>query len=344
MDPALTCLARFHPHFDFDFASEFLVVMIRKAADADIGVDIPTIARDGFNYDGKGFFVQYEDHRVERCESNTLYQLLTHVPPPPVMTKAGTLAKRQPAPFQDQPGWYYCAQLSLYGLKPLKTKDAAKKSLLTAFHTNPLRQLEVPAKILKVEADIKAEYDALANKLAGNGKATKKAKKETAPAAAASKPKPAAKKAAAQPPAITMPAVAVAPNPPAPARPKQTAPKKAQPNPAPAPAPTPAVFDPPPEPKAEPRFRTKQTARNPGAVALLNPNRPSPRQLIKNLLALPPAEHTKILVGLVETWPAAEGILNEYIDTSVAKALKKADREKKKEQQQLKALKGGFVS
>jgi len=73
------------------------------------------------------------------------------------------VAKRQPPPHKDPPGHFYCAQLLHYGLKPLKTKDAAKKRLLTAY--SPNRTLTVPEKILELEKELQKEYEE-ANRLA----------------------------------------------------------------------------------------------------------------------------------------------------------------------------------
>ncbi|KAL0069025.1 hypothetical protein AAF712_004019 [Marasmius tenuissimus] len=118
---------------------------------------VTPISRDGFSCIGNCFYVEVEGNRVEREGSTRLHWLLTYTPPAgPVLTKKGTVAKRQPAPHKDSPGWFYCAQLLHYGLKPLKTKAPAKKQLLAAFDKDGV--LHVPENILQIERELKAEY------------------------------------------------------------------------------------------------------------------------------------------------------------------------------------------
>lgn len=114
------------------------------------------ISRDGFSYRGNSFFVEVERYKHERKDSGELYGLLTYTPPPPLLTKAGKVAKRQPPPYQDQPAHFYCAQLLHYGLKSMKMREPAKKRLLAAFGGNTT--LEVPSRILDLETALKAEY------------------------------------------------------------------------------------------------------------------------------------------------------------------------------------------
>ncbi|PBK75782.1 hypothetical protein ARMSODRAFT_1013208 [Armillaria solidipes] len=117
----------------------------------------PPVSRDGFFYDGHGLFVEVDSNRHYREDSDALYALLTHVDPPPVYTKSGTLAKRQPPPFKDRPGHFYRAQLVHYGLNPVTVKEAAKGLLLSAFDRD--NTLAVPNKILRLEADLKAKFE-----------------------------------------------------------------------------------------------------------------------------------------------------------------------------------------
>ena len=116
----------------------------------------PPIVHDSFSYSGDGFYVTIDGHRHQRASSETLYRSLTHTQPDPVLTKAGKVAKRQPAPHRDPPGHFYCAQLLHYGLKPLKTKDAAKRHLLAAFGADG--RLSVPDEILELEKTLRQEY------------------------------------------------------------------------------------------------------------------------------------------------------------------------------------------
>jgi hypothetical protein len=113
-------------------------------------------SREGFSYDSLGFQVVVDGHRHQRSDSASLYRLLTYTTPPPLLTKAGKVAKRQPSPHRDLPGHFYVAQLLHYGLAPLKTKEPAKKRLLAAFGTQ--KQLAVPEHMLELEKSLKAEY------------------------------------------------------------------------------------------------------------------------------------------------------------------------------------------
>lgn len=115
------------------------------------------VARNGFYCSGRSFYVEIERYRHERESPGSLYNLLTYTQPPPLLTKAGKVAKRQPLPHKDQPGHFYCAQLLHYGLKPLKTKEAAKKQLLAAYAAKGT--LIVPEEILKLEDTLRKEYD-----------------------------------------------------------------------------------------------------------------------------------------------------------------------------------------
>ncbi|RDB19989.1 hypothetical protein Hypma_013077 [Hypsizygus marmoreus] len=115
------------------------------------------VSKDGFFYGGNGFYVEIDRHRHERLDSGSLYRLLTYTEPPPVLTKAGKVAKRQPPPHKDSPDHFYYAQLKHYGLKAWKTKPAAKKYLLAAFDATT-ESIPVPKHILELENSLKEEY------------------------------------------------------------------------------------------------------------------------------------------------------------------------------------------
>ncbi|KAJ7286247.1 hypothetical protein C8J57DRAFT_1287137 [Mycena rebaudengoi] len=122
------------------------------------------ITQDGLSFNGREVYVQTESrHRVARADASRLHSLLTYTTPPPVLTKAGKVAKRQPPPHKDETEEFYVAQLMHYGLKPLKTKEAAKKALLAAF--GPGNTLEVPPRILELKEKMRKEYSE-ANKIA----------------------------------------------------------------------------------------------------------------------------------------------------------------------------------
>ena len=116
----------------------------------------PAISRDGFTFRGDRFYVVVDGNQHEREDAQQLYKLLTYTPPPPTLTKKGTAAKRQPAPHKDHAAHFYCAQLIHYGLKPLKTREPAKKKLLAAFGTD--QTLSAPASILQLEISMKEEW------------------------------------------------------------------------------------------------------------------------------------------------------------------------------------------
>ncbi len=130
--------------------------MARKAQDLDPRLLAAPVSCDRFSFDGRELSVVVENNRHTRCDSVSLHALLTHQDPPPLMTKAGKRAKRQPPPFVDRPGHFYCAQLLHYGLKPLKTKDLAKKRLLASYNSD--RQLHVPTAIVQLEQKLRADF------------------------------------------------------------------------------------------------------------------------------------------------------------------------------------------
>ncbi|KAH0588176.1 hypothetical protein H2248_006891 [Termitomyces sp. 'cryptogamus'] len=116
-----------------------------------------SVSRDGFSYDGTTFSVKIDYHHHPRCDSDSLYRLLTWTDPGPVLTKAGKVAKKQPPPHKDNPLHFYEAQCLHYGLKQYKTRPAAKKHLLEAFNPKT-KTLEVPKRILDLEKALKEEY------------------------------------------------------------------------------------------------------------------------------------------------------------------------------------------
>jgi hypothetical protein len=136
------------------------------------------VSRDGFFCDAGGMFVKSGDtaHVHYRRDSATLHAFLTYTPPTgPVLTKKGQIAKRQPPPHKDETGHFYTAQLQLYGLKPLKTKEAAKKHLLAAFAGG--KTLSAAPHIVQLEQEMKIEWEK-ANRLAVDAYYAEKARLE----------------------------------------------------------------------------------------------------------------------------------------------------------------------
>ncbi|KAF9031000.1 hypothetical protein BDZ89DRAFT_1064322 [Hymenopellis radicata] len=235
--------------------------MARKAQDLDIRIMAAPVSRDGFSFDGRELSVVVENNRHTRCDSVSLHALLTHQDPPPVMTKAGKPAKRQPPPFVDRPGHFYCAQLLHYGLKPLKTKDSAKKRLLESYNSD--RQLHVPTAIVQLEQKLRADFKKIndaaleadkgaVTQIAMGPSPSKKAKGEDAP-----RTKQTARKSSQ--PAIHMPAAVV-----------DNVPKAESSAPRTVPATVAA-----PEAKARAKPRTMQTARKTTGKSEVEPPMPA---------------------------------------------------------------------
>lgn len=119
------------------------------------------VKREPFQYDG----LELRVNHISRCPSQDLYALLTWV------DKGGQCSRRMgnlvstnlhlirtKVLISTTPNAFH------YGIKPFKTRPAAKKALLEAFaaHGN---HLVVPQSILDVEAELKEEF-AQANKTA----------------------------------------------------------------------------------------------------------------------------------------------------------------------------------
>ncbi|KAL9134431.1 MAG: hypothetical protein Q9175_004390, partial [Cornicularia normoerica] len=118
----------------------------------------PPVSSPPFFYSGtSGLYVEIDHNRHSRSSSDSIHALLTYKDPGPALTKAGKPKVHQPPPHKDQPAHFYTAQLLLYGLKPLKSKQAAKKALLAAL--NGVGGLTVPEDVRKIERDLAAEYE-----------------------------------------------------------------------------------------------------------------------------------------------------------------------------------------
>ena len=126
----------------------------------------PAITRDGFSFKDDKFYVAVGYHTHTRKDPVELYALLNYTPPPPALTKAGKVAKRQPKDtHKDEEAHFYAAQLVHYGLKPLKTREPAKKRLLAAFGGADGKTLEVPKAILELEVALRKEWKELDAKM-----------------------------------------------------------------------------------------------------------------------------------------------------------------------------------
>ena len=126
----------------------------------------PAIARDGFSFKDDKFYVTVDYHTHTRKDAAELYALLTYTPPPLALTKAGKVAKRQPKDtHKDEEAHFYEAQLVHYGMKPLKTREPAKKRLLAGFGGPDGKSLEVPNAILELEVALRKEWKELDAKM-----------------------------------------------------------------------------------------------------------------------------------------------------------------------------------
>lgn len=60
---------------------------------------------------------------------------------------------------RDQHVSFYRAQLVHYGLKDLKTRDAAKKAIQRTIEAAPNHELTVPPALLELERELESEWD-----------------------------------------------------------------------------------------------------------------------------------------------------------------------------------------
>lgn len=105
-----------------------------------------------FTYKDGIFCATYDGHVHPRKEASELHTHLTYVAPPPAINENGKRTWNLDAGTPtNYPAHFYAAQLMHYGLKPLKTKPAAKKKLLSAFGGHEGKTLLVPKSILDLE-------------------------------------------------------------------------------------------------------------------------------------------------------------------------------------------------
>lgn len=123
-------------------------------------VFIRPLRRLPFQYTGRSFTVIQDASaiRYERATPGRLHALLTYTPPR-LRSRAGQLLpKDEQDPIEkDESQSFYCAQLIHYGLKPYKTKVAAKKALLKAWDDQG-RTLVVPDEIQTTEREMRVEF------------------------------------------------------------------------------------------------------------------------------------------------------------------------------------------
>ncbi|KAI4259157.1 MAG: hypothetical protein L6R42_004716 [Xanthoria sp. 1 TBL-2021] len=123
-------------------------------------VSTPPVSSPPFSFDShNGFHIYDKDrHQVyKRCEPKKLHDLLTYDEEAAKYTKAGKLRKNPPR-HTDETQHFYVAQLTHYGLKPTKSKQAAKSTLLAAYDSE--EGLLVPKHILRLEKDLESEFRA----------------------------------------------------------------------------------------------------------------------------------------------------------------------------------------
>ncbi|KAI4260752.1 MAG: hypothetical protein LQ352_000144 [Teloschistes flavicans] len=108
------------------------------------------VSRDGFYYNGD---LYVETGNLNRHKRASVPEITAIIRPDLKKGKTGTLTE----PPKDQVAHWYEAQLIHYGLPPSKDKARAKMRLLDALNN---AKLEVPANVIKVEADLKKEFAA----------------------------------------------------------------------------------------------------------------------------------------------------------------------------------------
>ncbi|KAL8693536.1 MAG: hypothetical protein Q9218_001661 [Villophora microphyllina] len=122
----------------------------------------PPVSRDGFHFNGDLYVETGNFNRHKRASVPEITAILR---PDLKETKAGASAE----PPRDQVAHWYEAQLIHYGLQPSKDKARAKMRLLDALNN---AKLNVPANIVKLEADLKKEYAAAERKAKAQYKAS----------------------------------------------------------------------------------------------------------------------------------------------------------------------------
>jgi hypothetical protein len=252
----------------------------------------PVVSRDGFVFNGH-FCVDVDGHLHKREDPATLYVLLNAVPPP---TKDGKAA-RKPA-NSDREAHFYTAQLLHYGLPSLKTRDPAKKRLLTAFGGANGRTLNVPTHILALEMEMGKEYRDLEAKLAKKETAAlnKKRKAEAAGMNTNNTTEPAKKGKTSAP----VPAKAAA-------VPKASVPPKAAP-----PTKATAANKPPAAPKAAAVETPASSSKVAGPSKTTSKIR-SKAQMQRDISILPEDVARKLLSKLLEKVPEVKDIMAEEL-------------------------------
>ena len=126
--------------------------------------EIHPVTRDHvFFYDSSScFFVMQDGRRYSRADPRHLHRLLTWGVD--MLTKT-SVQREPPYPHwhKDETATYYKAQLMHFGLKPFKTKPAAKKALLAAFGDG--HDLKVPERLGKLEDELKTLWEAESEKV-----------------------------------------------------------------------------------------------------------------------------------------------------------------------------------
>lgn len=128
------------------------MALLQDGAKSSVILQGTSSAESDFIFKEGVFYATFEGHNHPRKEASELHAHLTYVPPPPAINENGKRTWLQPQEtYVNYPAHFYAAQLVHYGIKPLKTKSAAKKKLLYAFSGPDGKTLEVPKSILELE-------------------------------------------------------------------------------------------------------------------------------------------------------------------------------------------------
>ncbi|KAL8774640.1 MAG: hypothetical protein Q9203_004123 [Teloschistes exilis] len=139
----------------------------------------PPVSRDGFHYNGD---LYVETGNLNRHKRASIPEITAILRPDLKKSKAGTTVE----PPKDQVAHWYEAQLIHYGLPSSKDKARAKMRLLDALNN---AKLNVPANVIKIEADLKKEYAAADRKARAQYKASLAAPTQSETPASAKKRK-----------------------------------------------------------------------------------------------------------------------------------------------------------
>lgn len=126
------------------------------------------VRRKNFTYDGRELHVETEDkgklYNHPRADTPALLSHIVSKQPVSCFDALNKVAATDYSSHitrqKDYHVSFYRAQLIHYGLKELKTRDAARKALQRAIEAAQNHHLPIPQDIVLIEQDLKAKWDA----------------------------------------------------------------------------------------------------------------------------------------------------------------------------------------